>query len=117
VTYEERLVALTGGADAIPALSPEELADCLLRAAVPDNSNNYVNDDDWTPSYDINRAAANAWRLKAAKLATDYTITIEGRELQRGQMIDNALKMASEYDTKAQPRYMAAPDTTQPWRI
>jgi hypothetical protein len=116
VTAEEKLLSMVGGA-ANPVLSPDELAQCLLDSAVPDSAGFYINDDEWVPGYDFHRAAAAAWRLKAAKVAADYSVTIEGRELNRGQMIDNFLKMAAEHDTKAQPRYMAAPDTLEPWRI
>lgn len=105
------------GGEAEPQLSAEALADCLLRAAVPDTEGFYVNDDGWTPSYDFHRAAAEAWRRKAAIVAGDYSVTIEGRELNRAQMVENFLKMASAEASLAQPRYMAAPDTVPVWRI
>jgi hypothetical protein len=111
MTAEERLLDMLGGADAVPALSPETLADCLLLAAVPDADGLYTNSDDWTPTYDFHRAAAAAWRRKASMVAADYSITIEGRELNRAQMIDNFLKMANEEAGLAQPRYFGAPDT------
>jgi hypothetical protein len=116
VTAEEKLVSWSGG-DLEPLLSADELAQCLLDAAVPDSAGLYVNDDAWVPSYDFHRAAAAAWRTKAAKVAADYSIVIEGREINRGQMVDNFLKMAAEHDSKSQPRYMAAPDSVEPWRI
>lgn len=105
------------GGTAEPQLSPESLADCLLRAAVPDSAGLYLPDEDWTPSYDFHRAAAEGWRRKAAVVAADYSITIEGRELNRAQMVENFLKMASAELSLAQPRYMAAPDTVPTWRI
>jgi hypothetical protein len=107
---------MVGGA-ADPQLSADELAQCLIDAAVPDNNGNFINDDAWLPGYDFHRAAASGWRLKAAKVAADYSVTIEGRDLNRGQMIDNFLKMAAEHDAKSQPRYMSAPDSLEPWRI
>ena len=117
MTPEERLLSMIGGAEAVPVLEAEELADCLLIGAVPDSDGNYINDDDWTPSYDYHRAASEAWRRKAAKVASDYSITIEGRELNRAQMVDNLLKMANEEAGLAQPRYFAAPDSGDSWRI
>lgn len=117
MTPEERLLDMLGGADAVPELSSETLADCLLLAAVPDSGGSYILDDDWEPSYDYHRAAAAAWRRKAAIVAADYSVTIEGRELNRAQMVENFLKMASEEAALAQPRYMAAPDTAPDWRI
>lgn len=117
MTPEERLLDMLGGADAVPELSAETLADCLLIGAVPDSDGNPVNDAGWNPSYDYHRAAANGWRRKAAIVAADYSITIEGRELNRAQMVENFLKMAGEEAALAQPRYMAAPDTVPDWRV
>lgn len=116
MTAEERLLSMIGG-EAEPQLSAEDLADCLLRAAVPDSDGFFTQDEAWVPGYDFHRAAADAWRRKAAKVAGDYSITIEGRELNRAQMVENFLKMASAEASLAQPRYMAAPDTVPVWRV
>lgn len=116
MTAEERLLDMVGG-EAEPQLTPESLADCLLISAVPDTTGAYLQDDDWIPTYDFHRAAAAAWRRKAAIVAADYSVTIEGRELNRAQMVENFLKMASAEASLAQPRYMAAPDTVPDWRL
>lgn len=117
MTASEKLLSWLGGADAEPVLSSDELAQCLLDAAVPDSSGKFINDTDWVPGYDFHRAAAAGWRIKAAKVAADYSVVIEGRELNRSQMVTNFFQMAREHDAKAQPRYMSAPDTVEPWRI
>lgn len=118
MTPEESLVAQIGGAAAEPQLTAEELADCLFKAATPDAAGLFVNDTEWDPSYDIHRAAAAAWRIKAAKVAADYSFTVEGRELQRGQMVTNFLTLANEHARLSQPRYFAAPTTTtESWRV
>lgn len=117
MTPSERLTSMIGGATAEPVLSPEELADCLLRAAVPDSAGNFTASTDWVPSYDYARAAANGWRLKAAKVAADYSITIEGRELNRGQMVDNFLKMAADMDAASSPRYFGLAEDAESWRV
>lgn len=108
---------MIGGAEALPVLSAETLADCLLLAAIPDDGALYTDSDEWTPTYDYHRAAAAAWRRKAAIVAADYSVVIEGRDLQRGQMIDNFLKMANAEAALAQPRYFAAPDQIASWRV
>ena len=105
------------GSDSEPTLTPEALADCLLIGAVPDSNGQYLDDDDWVPSYDFHRAAAEGWRRKAALVASDYSITIEGRELNRAQMVENFLKMASAEASLAQPRYFASPDQQASWRV
>jgi hypothetical protein len=116
MTPEEQLVVMTGG-DAEPQLTSDELAKCLLDAAIPDSSGNFVNDEAWVPHYDLNRAASNGWILKAGKVATDYDITIEQRELHRSQMIENFLKLAQTYLRKAQPRMTTASGLIEPWRV
>lgn len=105
------------GADSEPVLDSDELAQCLLDAAIPDDDGRYLDDHDWEPTYDFNRAAAAGWELKAGKVAADYTITIEQRELNRGQMIDNFLKMAQTYRKKAQPRFFGASGLLPRWRV
>ena len=54
-------------------------------------------------SYDLNRAAADVWRQKAAHFTEHYSFSTDNHNLSRGQIIDNCLKMASDYEAKAQP--------------
>ncbi len=115
-TFEEQLVALLGGTDAMPALDSDELVQCLLTGATADSAGLTYLDPHWDETYDLNRAAHAGWRMKAGKVAADYTITIEGRELNRGQMIDNFLKLAAEYLKSSQPRYTSASGALPPWR-
>jgi hypothetical protein len=117
MTPAETLVDLLGGETAEPVLSEDSIADCLLKAAVPNADGDYEPTDPHWESYDYHRAAAAGWRRKAAIVAADYSMTIEGRELNRAQMIDNFLKMANEESALAQPRYFAAPDSTDSWRV
>lgn len=113
---EEELIALCAGA-VEPVLNENEIATCLIQSAVPDADGLYLDSEDWTPTYDMNRAAAKAWRMKAAKVAAMYSVTVEGRELNRGQMIDNFLRQASEFAKLAQPRYFSTQGESDPWRV
>ncbi len=116
MTIEAELIMLTAG-DVEPVLTSDELTKCLSDAATIDDAGLWLDDPHWTPTYDLNRAAAAGWGLKAGKVATDYTITIEQRELNRGQMIDNFLKLSAFYLKKAQPRYTNASGLIEPWRV
>jgi hypothetical protein len=116
MTPEDKLISLCGG-DAEPQLTSDELAQCLLDSATKDSNGLYLNDHDWEPTYDFNLAAAAGWQIKAGKVAADYTITIEQRELNRGQMIDNFLKMAETFRKRAQPRFFGASGLLPPWRV
>jgi hypothetical protein len=117
MSFETDLIAMLGGDDAMPALTSEELAQCLTGAAIPDSAGLPPADPHWEPSYDMNRAASSGWVLKAGKVAADYTITIEGRELNRAQMIDNFLKLSKQYIGMAQPRYTSPPNVLPDWRV
>lgn len=116
MTPEEQLISLAA-ADKEPFLTVSELVQCLQDSAVPDQNGTPPDDPHWEPAYDMNRAAAKAWRLKAGRVAADYTVTIEGREINRGEMVANFIQMANMYAKLAQPRYLAAPDDRESWRV
>lgn len=117
MTPSERLISMLGGDTAEPVLSPDEIDDCLAMGAIPDSAGLFTPDPHWTPTYDYKRSAAEGWRRKAAKVAADYTITIEGRELNRQQMIDNFLKMAAEADAGSSPRFFGLTSDVESWRV
>jgi hypothetical protein len=59
---------------------------------------------DWTATYDLNAAAAAIWQEKAASNASDYDYTADGATLNRGQVHDQALKMARFYLARRSPK-------------
>jgi hypothetical protein len=52
--------------------------------------------------YDMNRAAAEVWRLKAANVANRFDIRTDNHDLKRNQLRQNYLDMAKFYDLEAQ---------------
>lgn len=54
----------------------------------------------WTPTYDLHMAAAAAWRLKAAKLATQVDFSADGASFQLSQQRKSCLEMADVYAGK-----------------
>lgn len=52
--------------------------------------------------YDMNRAAAEVWRLKAANVANRFDIKTDNHDLKRNQLRQNYLDMAKFYDLEAQ---------------
>jgi hypothetical protein len=103
MTAQEKLVSMLGGADAQPALTTDELAQLLADAQTRDSEGRWTDDADYVETYDLNLAAARGWRLKAGRVAADYSIKIEGRELDRGEMVKNFLMMARDYARRARP--------------
>jgi hypothetical protein len=95
-TPSDRLAELIAN-DQQPTLSPEALEQILERHRMVDKDGYAPNDVDWIPTYDFNRAAAEGWRLKAGRVAADFNITIEGRQLSRSDLVKQFLQMAKEY--------------------
>ena len=54
-------------------------------------------------AYDLNRAAAEVWRIKAAHAAIAYDVSTDNHNLKRSQIVAQALQMAQMYDNMAGP--------------
>lgn len=54
-----------------------------------------------TPAYNLNRAAAEGWRWKAAKVANRYTMSDATQRLNRSDLIKHCLLMAKQYAAKS----------------
>lgn len=94
-----RLASMTAASTA-PLLSDDQINALLAMAATADAAGLAPTEDDWVPTYDLNRAAAEGWRWKAAALATEFDFEADGAVFNRQQQIDNCLKMAAQYGRK-----------------
>jgi hypothetical protein len=54
-------------------------------------------------SYDLNAAAADVWRRKAARAAQAYDVSTDNHSLSRSQIMKHALQMADYYAGLAEP--------------
>lgn len=52
-------------------------------------------------AYDMNRAAAEVWRIKAAHAAVAYDVNTDNHGLKRSQLVTQALQMAQMYESMA----------------
>lgn len=52
--------------------------------------------------YDLNRAAAEVWRRKAANVANRFDVRTDNHDLKRNQLRQNYLDMAKYFDEQAQ---------------
>lgn len=55
-------------------------------------------------AFDMNRAAAEVWYAKAAHAADAFDIRTDNHDLKRGQLRENALRMADYYRGRALPK-------------
>ena len=58
-------------------------------------------------SYDLNAAAADVWRYKAANAAKMYSFSAGGQTFQRNQFWTNCIQMAQYYEGLAQPNMIS----------
>ncbi len=54
----------------------------------------------WTPTYDVNHAAAEAWTRKAGKAAAMVSFQADNARFDRDQVIANCLTMAELYRSR-----------------
>jgi hypothetical protein len=80
-----------------------QLADLIARYPLIDASGYEPDDLGWSPTYDLNAAAASLWRRKQAQMATAFDFSADGGDFKRSQAFDMAGKMARYYQSLAAP--------------
>jgi hypothetical protein len=56
--------------------------------------------DSWTPTYDLNSAAADIWEEKAGSSATKFDFSADGASYDRSQIHEMAMKQARYYRSR-----------------
>ncbi len=97
---EARLKRMVDFAAMEPTLSADDIADCLAMSKLVDNDGLAPSDANWTPTWDLNRGAAEGWRRKAGKLAMRFDFTTDSQAFQRSQVIAHCERMATQYARK-----------------
>lgn len=92
-TTLDKLKQLTAH-DLEPVLSDEDLEDVLSAAALIDAAGLDPLNEEWTPSYDLNAAASQAWLIKAGRAAAETEVE-EG--VVTSKVFDNCRTMALIY--------------------
>jgi len=86
------------------------LSEAIERYPVADSAGELPTDENgnansqWTPTYDLNSAAAEVWMEKAAALASAYDFSADGGSFNRSQMITQAQSMAAYYRARRAAR-------------
>jgi hypothetical protein len=55
---------------------------------------------DWTPTYDMNAAAADVWAEKAATPAADFDFNADGGNYSRSQVYEQAMAQSRYYRSR-----------------
>ena len=93
----EKLKLLTAW-DVEPALTEDELGDTLAAFALEDANGLAPINEEWTPTYDLNSAAAQAWLIKSARAAAMVDEPTAG--VVTSKVFDNCRAMARMYAAK-----------------
>jgi hypothetical protein len=99
MSYLDKLKLITAPADK-PELSDDDLGECLAATSLTDAAGNAPTSGSWSPTYDLNAAAARAWLMKAARAAA--TTEVEGTDpaVVTSKVFDNCRAMARIYAAK-----------------
>lgn len=97
-TPQQKLKKLTAW-DTEPALTEEELDELLAAAALEDTAGLAPLHEEWSPTYDLNAAAASAWLIKAGR-ASSTTETEPESFYITSKIFDNCCRMAGIYRAK-----------------
>jgi hypothetical protein len=87
--------------EATPALTEAEVEALLDAAAVADENGSSPQTDTWVPTYDLNRAAATAWLIKAARSSDQTEVDPPDSGIVTSRVFENCLKMSRVYTAKA----------------
>jgi hypothetical protein len=96
----EKLKAMTAWT-AEPALTETEVEALLEAAAVSDGAGSGPFDDAWEPTYDLNKAAATAWLIKAARASDQTAVDPPESGIVTSKVFENCLRMSRIYTAKA----------------
>ena len=97
MSYLDKLKQLTAW-DSAPALTEDELEELLAAAALEDAAGLAPLHEEWTPTYDLNAAASQAWLIKAARAAATVDEPTAGEVTSR--VFENCRAMARIYAGK-----------------
>ena len=86
--------------DTEPTLSEDDLNAALVVAALTDATGLGPLNEEWTPTYDFNSAAAEAWLTKAARAAPTVEVEPPGSGIVTSKVFDNCRAMARIYAIK-----------------
>lgn len=90
-------LALMTAANSVPRLSAAALDTLLDACRLADSAGHAPASADWRGAYDLNSAAAEGWRWKAAMTAAEFDFTADGATYNRAQVQAQCLKMAEHY--------------------
>lgn len=93
-------VGLKSDASSEPEVSQSELSELVLSSRVPDREGRLPDDDDYDETFDINRAVASVFDLKASRVAAKFDLNVDGQALSRSQQYQHFTAQAALFRAK-----------------
>lgn len=84
-------------ADQDPVLDAAQVADLLTVARRPDADDLTYADAGWTPTWDLDAAAAEGWRRKASIAAARFNFAEDSQRFDRAQIYAQCVAQAEQY--------------------
>ncbi|MBK9163652.1 MAG: hypothetical protein IPM21_07025 [Acidobacteria bacterium] len=100
MTPTEKLKLLAAW-DTEPALTETEIDDLLAEAAIADSDGLAPEDEEWTPTYNINKAAASAWLIKAGRASALTEIDPPESGIVTSKIFENCVRMARVFQARS----------------
>ncbi len=107
-----RLKAMTA-ADSTPVLSADELDLLLDMHRTADASGVAPGATGWVGTWDLNRAACEGWKWKAAKVAGNFTFSADGATFNRSEILANCERMIAQYSRRSAVSLPLATERTE----
>lgn len=102
---------MTGTANAHEEFSNTDLQNILDLSKVHDKEGRSPDEEDWEPSYDLNRAAFLVWTERAANISrVAFDSQIDMTKAERSQIFENYTRMARHYRMRSRPSKMSVFD-------
>lgn len=86
--------------DIAPAVTDAEVDELLIDNRLADNVGFLPADELWTPTYDLNSAAASGWLIKAARASILVEADPPGSGIFTSKVFDNCRLMAKSFRAK-----------------
>lgn len=94
-------VTLLGATASRPALTAEEVSGILDQYAIPDANGNAPQATSWVETYDVHAAVAECFRVKAGRVAGDFSFSADDTSVSKGDVLAHLLDMEAKYAAMA----------------
>lgn len=95
------MVAATSRPVLSSGVAPSDIETLLDMVRLPDNQGRLIGDTGYVEeNWDLNSAAAEGWRWKAAKVAGDFTFSADGASYSKADVLAHCLEMEQTYLAK-----------------